>query len=213
MNRRVLAWTGAIALLLVLIGLIVADRPLALGIRTSGFADAAFFSVGLGALDKVTGIHVSYWLAGAVFGGIGAIWLAVDRNRRWPKILIAAALVNFATIGAMMFSKNLFGRLRPSQAFESGDWTHLWFVGGGSFPSGHAAFYFGLFLPLAAACRPIWLRALLLAVPVYVSLARLDLARHFLSDVACSAVIAALAGLIVACLARRWLLAPEGSGA
>ena len=111
-----------------------------------------------------------------------------------------------ATLSTMIVGKNVFGRLRPQQVLDAGDWTQpLWFAGGGSFPSGHSAFYFGLLLPLAAACPNPWLRALLLAIPLYVVLARIDLARHFLSDVAASALLAALYALLLATLARRWL--------
>lgn len=198
MSYRVIVWSGAAALLVMLAGLLVVDQPLAVWIHTSGIEDAAIFRVGLAGLDNFAGIHVSYWLAAVVLAIVGAICLIIDRQSRVAKMLLAAAAVNAATIGTMMLGKNLFGRLRPSQVLESGDWAHTWFVGGGSFPSGHASFYFGLFLPLAAACRPLWLRALLLAVPVYVSLARMDLARHFLSDVAASAVMAAIFTLIVA---------------
>ena len=100
---------------------------------------------------------------------------------------------------------NLFNPQAPAQVFDSGDWTHVWFAGGGSFPSGHAAFYFGLLLPLAAACPVRWQRLAVLAIPTYVVLARIDLAKHFLSDVAASALIAAIYSLIAAVLARRWL--------
>ncbi|MEO5561751.1 MAG: hypothetical protein ABIR10_18955, partial [Dokdonella sp.] len=61
---------------------------------------------------------------------------------------------------------------------------------------------------LAAACPIRWLRNLLLAIPVYVILARIDLAKHFLSDVSTSAVIAALYALLLATLMRRWLTPP-----
>jgi membrane-associated phospholipid phosphatase len=93
--------------------------------------------------------------------------------------------------------------LRPQQLFESGDWSAIWFSSGGSFPSGHASFYFGLFLPLAASAPRTWQRIGLVMVPVYVALARLDMSRHFLSDVAASALVAAIWSLLVVAAIRR----------
>src|SRR5690606_30671661 len=118
--------------------------------------------------------------------------------------LVAASLVQVACLHTMMLGKQVFGRLRPHEVLERGDWSQVWFAGGGSFPSGHAAFYFGLLVPLAAACPRVWQRVLLLALPTFVALARIDMARHFLSDVAASALLAALYTLALAALARAW---------
>jgi len=92
--------------------------------------------------------------------------------------------------------------------FEAGDWSHVWFVGGDSFPSGHSAFYFGLLLPLAAACPIRWLRWLLVAIPLYVVVARIDMAKHFLSDVSASALMVSIFALVAAWLTARWLPPP-----
>jgi membrane-associated phospholipid phosphatase len=208
MNRRLLLWTAAIAAALMLIGLAGLDVPLARAVRASGFENAALFRVGLEALDTTLGMHVWFWLAGTVCiaaGVIGLLWRRLPLPRGLAPALLAAGLVQVATIATMIQGKNAFGRMRPSQVFESGDWSHIWFAGGGSFPSGHGAFYFGLFLPLAALARPLWLRVVLLAIPIYVVIARIDMARHFLSDVMASTLIAALYALAAAFLLRRWL--------
>lgn len=208
MNRRLLLWTAAIAAALMLVGLAGLDYPLARAIRAAGLENAALFRVGLDALDTVLGTHIWFWLAGTVCVTVGVIGLVWPRSPLPPRLapaLLAAGLVQVATIATMIQGKNAFGRLRPFQVLESGDWSHIWFAGGGSFPSGHGAFYFGLFLPLAAIARPLWLRAVLLAIPIYVVLARIDLARHFLSDVTASALIAALYALAASFVLRRWL--------
>ncbi|WP_300619343.1 phosphatase PAP2 family protein [Dokdonella sp.] len=209
MNRRVLVVVAIVAIVLLAAGFAGLDRPLAEWVHSSGVAHAPVFVHGLGALDTVSGLHVWYWLAGCVALGIGLVAGLARRTLRWPRVLVAAALVQFATIASMIAGKTCFGRLRPQQVLESGDWSHAWFAGGGSFPSGHSAFYFGLLLPLAAACPIRWLRAVLLAIPVFAVLARIDLEKHFLSDVSMSAALAALYSLLVATMARRWL-APRG---
>ena len=208
MDRRLLAWTAAVAALMVAIGLLGLDRPIAEWVRASGVENAGVFSWGLAALDTISGISLWFWLAGCVALAVGVIGLAIARHAHWPRAFLAAGVIQIATLHTMMFGKDSFGRLRPHQVLESGDWSHVWHVGGGSFPSGHSAFYFGLLLPLAAACPIRWLRIVLVAIPVYVVLARIDLAKHFLSDVSMSALIVALYSLLVATLARRWLPAP-----
>ena len=212
MNRRLLGWTALVSTVSMLLGLLVLDRPLAEWLRTSGLEQLPVFAHPLGALDVVVGIDVWVWLAGWTAFALGCLGLALQRRARWPRAFLAAWAVQVATLSTMILGKNVFGRLRPQQVLDAGDWTQpLWFAGGGSFPSGHSAFYFGLLLPLAAACPNRWLRALLLAIPLYVVLARIDLARHFLSDVAASALIAALYALLLATAARRWLPAPAAA--
>ncbi len=88
------------------------------------------------------------------------------------------------------WGKELFGRLRPYEVLQSGAWDATWFAGGSSFPSGHAAYYFGLFLPLVylapRQCR------LLLVFPVFVAVSRVVENMHFLSDVVASVVLISL---------------------
>ena len=208
MDRRLLSWTAAVAALLALAGLLVLDRPIAEWVRASGLEQARIFSMGLAALDAATLLSVWFWGIGCAALAVGLIGLAIRRDARWPRALVAAALVQFATIETMILGKDYFGRLRPQAVLETGDWSHIWYVGGNSFPSGHSAFYFGLLLPLAAACPIRWLRVVLIAIPIYIVLARIDLAKHFLSDVATSALIASLYSLLLATWIRRWLPAP-----
>jgi membrane-associated phospholipid phosphatase len=209
MNRRLLAQTALIAFAMLLLGLLWADYPLAHWQHDSGYENAAFFTNTLNVLDHVVGIHIWYWLMPCCVAALGMLALLLHKKFTWApsaaRVLLSSSAVQAGTIGMMILGKNTFGRLRPQQLFESGDWTQaIWFVGGGSFPSGHSAFYFGLFLPLAAWTKNPWLRALLIVIPVFVVIARINLTKHFLSDVSASAVIAALLGLLAATVLRRW---------
>ena len=212
MSPRLLRIVAIISAVAMAVGLLGLDRPLAEWVRASGIEQARVFSVGLDALDTISGMRFWVWLAGAVAIALGLIGLAIRRAAQWPRVLVAAGLVQYLCIATMILGKQRFGRLRPEQVLASGDWSHLWFAGGTSFPSGHSAFYFGLLLPLAAACTG-WSRAALLAIPVYAVLARIDLAKHFLSDVSASALMAALYALLIGIIARRWLPAPTVVGA
>jgi membrane-associated phospholipid phosphatase len=209
MDRRFLLGVAIVAALLTAAGLVGFDRVLAEWLHSSSFEEARIFSWGLIALDTVTGMRVWIWLLGCVALAVGLTELWRRRASRIGYAFVIAALVQLATIATMILGKDFFGRLRPHEVLASGDWSHLWFAGGGSFPSGHSAFYFGLMLPLAAACPIRWTRGLLIAVPLFVVLARIDLAKHFVSDVSASALIAAVYALIAATLARRWLPAPS----
>ena len=216
MNQRFLLAVALVAASLVALGLLVVDVPLAHWIHDSGYESDARVVQGLGLLDHVFGLKVWYWIAVAIFVPLGLVGLALTPRLRLPHGLagsiLAAGLAQGITIGLMILGKNLFGRLRPQQLFESGDWSTLWFSGGGSFPSGHAAFYFGLLLPLAACTPRVWQRVVLMGIALFVAVARLDMARHFLSDVALSVLLAAAASLLVGRLLRRFLPAHPNAG-
>lgn len=208
MSRRFLLASMLIAGLCMLAGLFVLDGPVVRWIHASRIANAPLFVHGLDALDALFGIHVSYWLAPAATILAGATLLAFARNRmlrrKFALALLGSGLVQAATIGLMMLGKSAFGRMRPIAWIESGELSPLWYVGGGSFPSGHSAFYFGLFLPLAAAAPRAWQRGILLAIPLFVISARVDMGKHFPSDVAASALIAACMALLVCAALRHW---------
>jgi len=205
MESRFLVIAALVAGALAALGFAGLDRPLAEWVHASGLENARFFVWGLAALDVVSGLRV--WICALPWVAIliGTIELRLQRRTRLGYALVAAGLVQTAAIETMITAKDLFGRLRPFKVFEAGDWSHVWFVGGDSFPSGHSAFYFGLLLPLAAACPIRWLRALLVAIPIYVVLARIDMAKHFLSDVSTSALMVSVYALLAAWLTARWL--------
>ncbi|MEP6880714.1 MAG: phosphatase PAP2 family protein [Dokdonella sp.] len=209
MSKRFLVVSALIAATLMIAGLLVVDRPLVLAIHASAFENLPFCVDGLQFLDTIFGMHVSYWLAPSVclMLGLLALFLSSRKqlSRRFAIAVFSAGLVQAATIGLMMLGKNSFGRMRPLDLLASGDWSVQWFAGGGSFPSGHSSFYFGLFLPLAAAAPRVWQRIGLLVLPMFAISARLDTSKHFLSDVAASALVAACVALLVTTLLRRRL--------
>ncbi|HEX5125090.1 MAG TPA: phosphatase PAP2 family protein [Rhodanobacteraceae bacterium] len=206
MDRRFLVIFALVAAACAALGFAGLDRPLAEWVHSSGIESSRFFVWGLAALDTVTVLHLFIvpWIAIVA----GALLLRGERRARLGMTLVTAGLVQLAAIQTMLLAKDHFGRLRPFKVFEQGNWSNLWFVGGDSFPSGHSAFYFGICLPLAAACPIRWLRWLLVAIPLYVVLARIDMAKHFLSDVSTSALMVAVYALVAAWLTARWLPPP-----
>ena len=206
MDRRFLVIFALVAAACMALGFAGLDRPIADGVRASGIENARFFVWGLAALDTVTVLHlfVVPWIA--IVGG--ALLLRRERRQRLGLTLITAGLVQLAAIHTMLLAKDYFGRLRPYELLSAADGARAWFASGSSFPSGHSAFYFGLLLPLAAACPIRWLRWVLVVIPLYVVLARIDMAKHFLSDVCASALVVSIYALVAAWLTARWLPPP-----
>jgi len=208
MDRRFLLIAAVVAATCFCLGVAGLDRPLAEWVHASGLENARFFVWGLATLDVVFGLRIWICLLPWLAILIGTVELRLQRRVRLGYALIAAGLVQTAAIETMITAKDFFGRVRPFKVFEAGDWSHVWFAGGDSFPSGHSAFYFGLLLPLAAACPIRWLRWVLVAIPLYVVLARIDMAKHFLSDVSASALMVSIYALVAAWLTARWLPPP-----
>lgn len=208
MSKRVLATVALVALALMCIGLLWLDLPLARWVHDSGLAASPLMVGSIGVLDTIFGVKLSYWLASSLCIVVGTALLVISRNRlryRLPgQTLVSVALVQASTNLLMILGKNTFGRVRPVDLLASTDWSAMWFMGGGSFPSGHGAFYFGLLLPLAASTSRVWLRTLLLGIAVFVVLARINMERHYLSDVCASALIAACVALTLRALLQQF---------
>ncbi|MGH8090129.1 MAG: phosphatase PAP2 family protein [Rudaea sp.] len=209
MSKRALALTVLACALLALVSIVGFDRRIAEAVHASAAASAAVFVEGTRALDAVSGrslLH-SHALSGVLLGGIlfmfGVLIWTFKRGSYLARALIFTGGVQLATIASAWALKNVFGRLRPYELFAHGDWSHAWFAGGNSFPSGHNAFFWGLFLPLMYLFPRY--RFALLMVPVFIALARIDVSMHFVSDVLASIALAALVTLLAAMLCGRWI--------
>jgi membrane-associated phospholipid phosphatase len=203
LDRKFLAIVAIVAAILMLVGLAGADRPLAEWMHASGAENAPAIVWLMNTIEIACGFHYSRWLFGAIVLPIGIAIVLLRRDSTVGRALVVATLVQLATNVVMLAGKNSFGRLRPFQVFAAGDWTHVWFAGGVSFPSGHLAFFAGFFVPFAASFRNRWLRAVLMLFPLFFAIARIDVSAHFLSDVAASTLIAALVSLIAAAILAR----------
>ncbi len=206
MSRSALAWTAAVAIVLACVSVFAVDRGIALVVHDSGIESAAIIVRSRELLDTLTGYRFSGigdLLLGGCLAGVGLLWTFSRRSNATARALIFTGLVQLATIATTSHLKGLFGRLRPYQLIERGDWNQIWFAGGTSFPSGHVAFFWGLFLPLAYL-YPRY-RVPLLVIPVFIAFARIVENVHFLSDVLGSIALAALITLLAAVLLGRWI--------
>jgi membrane-associated phospholipid phosphatase len=210
MSKRALAWTVVVALTGACISVLAFDRGIALAVRQSGIEGAAIVVRLREFFDIFTGSAIAHGygkfgnlLLGASLIAIGLLWLLARTANPTARALVFTGVVQLGTIEAGSFIKGVFGRLRPYQLLEHNDWSHAWFAGGNSFPSGHVAFFWGLFLPLAYLYPKY--RVPLLIVPVFIAIARIDENVHFLSDVLGSIALAALMTLVAAIIFGRWI--------
>lgn len=192
---------GLAGALLTLLGLAGGDEALAVQLHDSGAEGLQMMLAGTSWLDTVTGKEISKFLVGLLVAGGGLVLLIPSGTRAVARGALFVGLVQLSATLVTGVAKNLFGRLRPFELLQSADWGHVWFVGGSSFPSGHAGFYFGLFLPLAWLF-PRW-RWPLMVIPWFIAIARVNANHHFVSDVGASIVVTAALTLAFLPLAKR----------
>jgi undecaprenyl-diphosphatase len=124
------------------------------------------------------------------WAGLALLWWRGDAFwRPWALTVLLSIIVLAAIVLAIKFS---IRRRRPE-----GEWGAIYRnTDPHSFPSGHAA-RATLIAVLAIGLGPWWLAVLLCAWMPLVSLARVAMGVHYLSDVAAGAVLGAIAGVIV----------------
>lgn len=203
-----IAWlTGGAGLLLTIAGLAGADGFLA---RTDYVPEGVdrVWGGALALLDLASGKEITAFLLGAILI-LAALFRNVLRRRAlWSGRLFYVGAAQLLGTAIADFAKPPFGRFRPFQALADGAGHDRWFMGPdyGSFPSGHAAFYAGLFLPLALLF-PRWALPLL-AIPLLVGVQRIVSHDHYASDVGASFLIA---GLVAGGLWKLLAPGPLGS--
>jgi undecaprenyl-diphosphatase len=135
------------------------------------------------------------WFWGAA---LVVIWLLSDAFwKRWAIVMLAAVSV---LAGVVMGLKFIIRRRRPE-----GNWGSIYRnTDPHSFPSGHAARAF-LIAVLAMALGPAGLAIALWIWAPLVSLARVAMGVHYLSDVAAGSIFGAIAGLVAWQLSEPFL--------
>ncbi|MEY2507692.1 MAG: hypothetical protein QOH01_2021 [Verrucomicrobiota bacterium] len=201
MNRRQLGYSVIVALVLTLVSIFLFDQPIAAFAQRAGGRQSPLLQEGTRWLEVAAGLPIQRYFITWLLLGAGALLFLAKNTRTigWLLFFIASAqFVTRLTAGAL---KNVFERLRPFEVIQAGNWDWKFFSGhGNSFPSGHAALFWGLFFPLAFLFpRYRWP---LLIIPVFISIARVGVLDHWCSDVIASAGIAALFTLIFSWIFR-----------
>ena len=212
MTRRQLAYSVLVALVLTLLGIFFFDQPIAAFVQRAGGRQSVVLQEGTHWLEIVTGQSIHRYFLTYVLLGLAALLFISKASRSIAWILLfvgSAQVVTRLTAGVL---KGVFERLRPFEVIQAGNWDWKFFSGhGNSFPSGHSAFFWGLFFPLAY--RFPRYRLLLLIIPVFITIARPGVNDHWCSDVIASAGLAALSTVVFAWLFRMEPAQDSGPGA
>jgi len=182
----------AVAGLLALIAMLsiaVLDRPVARWTGTLPQGET-IWRQGTALLDFVAFKEITNFLLGPVILLAGGVLLVLAATRALGWMLVYVGAVQFASTIVADLAKPPLGRARPDEAMALPGGIDTWFVGANSFPSGHTAFYAGLFFPLILIL-PRW-TLLWLIPPLFVAAARVMTNDHYVSDVAASLALAAL---------------------
>jgi len=165
-----------------------------------------FFRSGTNVFDVLSGKEFADSALGLTLIVLALAAWSRRAARPHAKVLFLVALSNLLSHLVAGVLKPQFGRLRPFQ-IEELDWVDRFFAGGGSFPSGHTAYYFGFCLPLAWAL-PRW-RVPVLLPACFVAVSRVLVNDHFVGDVLGSlAITAAVCAVLIAVLQRHAKLEP-----
>src|SRR3954468_19517830 len=204
MNRRQLLFFFLFAVSLTFLGIFLFDQPVAAFAQRAGGRQSPVFQEGTRWLEIASGFPIPkvgrFFLAYLLLGGAAILFLARStRYLAWIFLFIGSThLVTRLLAGTL---KNVFNRLRPFEVIEAGNWDwHFFGDRGSSFPSGHSAHFWSLFLPLAYLFPRY--RLLFFIIPVFITIARVGVNDHWCSDVIASAGLAALITLLFAWLYR-----------
>lgn len=168
--------SAVIAVLATALAIAALDQPLASWLAT--LEPSPLWDRILSGVEIAAGIEPWRWTPVVVLCAGCAAALAVPRLQ--PRAWLYVTFVYLASRNAMLWLKTLTGRYRPTEWLAHGGATFGHTGDGISFPSGHVVMVAGLIVPIAIVAprtRP------LLAVVVFVMLARLAVNAHFLSDV------------------------------
>ncbi|MEY2488147.1 MAG: hypothetical protein QOC70_89 [Verrucomicrobiota bacterium] len=201
MNRRLIAYSLVGSIALTLLSIFFFDQPIAAFVQRVGGRSSAILQQGTSFLEVISGFPIArYALTYALLtaGLLLSFWEST-RSAAWILLFIACA--QFVTRIAAGTLKGVFERLRPFEVIQAGDWDWKFFSGhGNSFPSGHAAHFWGLFFPLAFLFPRF--RIPFLIIPLFISFARVGVNDHWCSDVLGSIGIAATVTLFFIWLFR-----------
>jgi membrane-associated phospholipid phosphatase len=201
MNRRQLGYSALAALVLTLLSIFFFDQPIAAFVQHAGGGQSLVLKKGTTWLEIAFGLRITQYFLTYLLLGLGAVLFISKTSRQVAWVLFFVGCTQVVTRLTVTGLKEVFERLRPFKVIEAGNWDWKFFSGhGDAFPSGHSAFFWGLFFPLAFLFPRY--RLPLLIIPVFISIARVGINVHWCSDVIASAGLAAFITLVFAWLFR-----------
>ena len=191
MNKPQIFYSFLVALVLTLLSIFFFDQPIAAFVERAGGRQSVILQEGTHWLEVASGFPIARYFLTYLLLGASALLFISKSSRTIAWMLLFAGSTHIVTRLIAGTLKNVFQRLRPFEVIEAGNWDWKFFGGhGNSFPSGHAAHFWGLFFPLAFLFPRY--RIPLLIIPLFISVARVGVNDHWCSDVFASAAVAAL---------------------
>ena len=201
MNRRQISYSILVSLALTFLSIFLLDQPIAAFVQRVGGRSSAILQQGTSFLELISGFPVAKYALTYVLLTAALIFFVMKSTRSAGWMLLFIASAQFVTRIAAGTLKGVFERLRPFEVIQAGNWDWKFFNGhGNSFPSGHAAHFWGLFFALAFLFPKY--RLPLLIIPLFISVARVGVNDHWCSDVLGSIAIAAVITLFLIWLFR-----------
>lgn len=201
MNRRQLLIFALVAIVLTFFGIFLLDQPIAAFVQRVGGRQSPILQEGTRWLEIAVGYPIHrFFLPYLLLGAAALLFIARStRHLAWILLFVGSTHLVTRLVGGVL--KNVFNRLRPFEVIEAGNWDwHFFGDRGSSFPSGHSALFWSLFLPLVFLFPRY--RLPLLIIPVFITIARVGVNDHWCSDVIAAAGLAALFTLFFAWIFR-----------
>ncbi|HLL23864.1 MAG TPA: phosphatase PAP2 family protein [Kofleriaceae bacterium] len=172
--------------------MLAVDKPVARVL--GGYEPSAVWDNGIALLEWTLGLPVLRLFSSLALVVGMLVVMTVPRLRGWAPAWIVVAGTHVVCRFLTVHIKDATGRLRPAEWLAQGG-EGTFFREGIAFPSGHVALFASILVPLAILAprtRP------LLLVVVFVSLARIAVNAHFVSDALGSITLAALVAWLLA---------------
>lgn len=201
MRRRQLAYLALFSALLAIVCFFFVDKSVAAFVNSVGGSASPVLRIGTTLLEFLSGFPLAkYFLSFVLFSAAFLLFLWPRRRAlAWLVLFVASANLMTRIVAGLL--KAPIGRLRPFEVIANGTWDpRVFFAHGSSFPSGHVAHFWGLFLPLLFLFPRY--RIVLLIIPLFIAVARVGVNDHWCSDVLGSISLAALFTLVCASLFR-----------
>jgi membrane-associated phospholipid phosphatase len=146
------------------------------------------FSNILQGLEISSGFTISKYLVAGILLMLGIFVWINDKNRLRANIFLFVGLTHLSSRLCTGILKNVFHRSRPHDYLADNSIGDFFVQNGSSFPSGHVAHFFSLFLPFIILFPKY--KWSLLVIPVFVALQRIISMDHYTGDTLAAILIA-----------------------
>ena len=200
-NTKPIVFTILLLTVSILFSMQFVDRPLAIYLENhlSG-ARTLLYNMVTG-LEWITGFNISKFLFGGILLIAGVVLYLMPKARDISGYFFFIGSTHIVSRLVAGTLKNVFHRSRPYEFLKDRDMNDFFVSGGSSFPSGHVAHFFSIFIPLMFIFPRV--AALFLIVPAIVAAQRVVANDHYLSDVLAGVLIAYLFSLAFSKLFQR----------